>query len=116
MGTTYPAVTIEMGRLGIRSTRQEDEQVVTLRGELDMSSVEALDDELRRIEPDPTVRRIIVDLSGLKFMDSTGLRAVLRIDARSRSDGNRVVLLRGPETVQRVFQLTGTEDRLPFID
>jgi anti-anti-sigma factor len=108
-------VTIEHGRLTMRSCRQEDEHVLSLYGELDVGGVEALQDEMRRVEQ-TNAARIIVDLSGLEFMDSSGLRAILEIDARSRADGSRVVFVRGRLAVQRIFEMTDTERRLPFLD
>jgi anti-anti-sigma factor len=110
-----PVVTIEHGPLTIRSSRQEDEHVVALCGELDLGGLEAVQDEMRRVEQSDA-GRIIVDLSGLEFMDSSGLRAMLQIHARSRTDGNRVVFLRGGPIVQRLFEITDTESRLPFLD
>jgi anti-sigma B factor antagonist len=110
-----PVVTIERGPLTIRSGRQEDEHVVELCGELDLGGVEAVQDEMLRVEH-TNADRIIVDLSGLEFMDSCGLRAMLQIDARSRVNGKRVVFLRGGPTVQRLFKITDTEGRLPFLD
>jgi stage II sporulation protein AA (anti-sigma F factor antagonist) len=110
-----PVVTTEQGPLTIRSSRQQDEHVVALYGELDLGAVDAVQDEMRRIEQ-TDVGRIIVDLSALEFMDSTGLRTMLQIYSRSRADGDRVVFLRGGPVVQRLFEITGTEGRLPFLD
>jgi anti-anti-sigma factor len=59
---------------------------------------------------------IVLDLSALEFMDTTGVRLIIQADARSRADSNRLALLRGPRAVQRVFELTGLLDRLPFAD
>ncbi len=58
----------------------------------------------------------MLDLSGLTFMDSTGARLVLQANARSRADSCRLTLLRGPRAVQRVFELTGLTELLPFAD
>jgi anti-anti-sigma factor len=60
-------------------------------------------------------RRLILDLSQLDFMDSTGLRLILRWDAEARQDGFSIGLVPGPPAVQRVFELTGTANALPFI-
>ena len=49
-------------------------------------------------------------------MDSTGLRAVLALDAEARRDGFTLSLVRGSAAVQRVFELTGTAGALPFVD
>jgi len=110
-----PVVTIEHGPLAVRSTRQEDEHVVALYGELDLAGVEVVEAEMRRVEL-TDAGRIIVDLSGLEFMDSTGLRTMLQIHARSCADGDRVLFLRGGPVVQRLFEITGVESRLPFLD
>src|SRR5438270_9304764 len=71
-----PAITVECGPLTLRSSRQGDEHVVALYGELDIAGVEALDEELRRVAQ-TAVPRVVIDLSGLEFMDSTGLRCLL---------------------------------------
>jgi anti-anti-sigma factor len=55
-------------------------------------------------------------LSDLAFMDSTGLRFLIQCYAESGEDGFTMALLAGPPAVQRVFELTDTTTRLPFID
>jgi anti-sigma B factor antagonist len=88
---------------------------VTLRGELDLSSVNKVQEELRRVEADaPPV--VVLDLSKLTFLDSTGLRCLVTADQRARDDGRRVVLVRGPDPVQRVFTITRLEERLEMVD
>jgi anti-sigma B factor antagonist len=111
----FPAITVECGPLTLRSSRQGKAHVVALYGELDIGGVEALDEELRRVAQ-TAVGRVIIDLSGLEFMDSTGLRCLLRFAERSARDGTEAMFLRGPETVQRVFEITGIGDRLVFLD
>ena len=110
-----PAITVECGPLTLRSERQGDEHVVALYGELDISGVEALDEELRRVEQS-SVPQIIIDLSGLEFLDSTVLRCLLKFHARAAGRDVNVAFLRGSETVQRVFEITDTVDRLTFLD
>jgi anti-anti-sigma factor len=88
---------------------------VALRGELDLSSVNKVQEELRRVEADaPAV--VVLDLSKLNFLDSTGLRCLVTADQRARDDGRRVVLVRGPDPVQRVFTITRLEERLEMVD
>jgi anti-sigma B factor antagonist len=88
---------------------------VLLRGELDLSTVNKVQDELRRIEAaSPTI--LVLDLSKLTFLDSTGLRCLVTADQRARDDGRRVVLVRGPDPVQRVFSITRLEERLEMVD
>lgn len=88
---------------------------IVLRGELDLSTVGKVQDELRKVEksaPD----LVVVDLSKLTFLDSTGLRCLVTADERARDEGRRVVIVRGPEPVQRVFSITRLEERLEIVD
>jgi anti-anti-sigma factor len=88
---------------------------VSLKGELDLSSVGKVEEELERVEKDgPSV--LVLDLSQLSFLDSTGLRAVVTADERARSNGRRLVIIRGPDAVQRVFAITRLEERLEMVD
>jgi anti-anti-sigma factor len=88
---------------------------VALMGELDLSTVAKVQEELRKVEATspPTV---VVDLSKLTFLDSTGLRCIVTADERARDEGRRVVIVRGPDPVQRVFAITRLEERLEMVD
>ena len=101
--------------LAVEASRHADRYVVAVAGDLDASSVGRLDAEVRAAEA-TDVNRIVLDLSGLNFMDSTGLRALLQAQARSERDSNRLRIVRGPRRVQRVFELTNTQELLPFLD
>jgi anti-sigma B factor antagonist len=88
---------------------------VALRGELDLSTVGKVQEELQRVEAS-SPRVVVLDLSKLTFLDSTGLRCLVTADERARDEGRRVVIVRGPEAVQRVFSITRLEDRLEMVD
>lgn len=103
------------GGLELRSERNDDEQVIALAGELDLDGAQRVSQELQRAEA-AKVRRIVLDLSHLEFIDSNGIRLIVEADARSRIEGGTLELIRGPRPVHRVFELTGTSDRLPFVD
>jgi len=59
---------------------------------------------------------IVLDLSKLTFLDSTGLRCLVTADQRARDGGRRLVIVRGPDAVQRVFAITRLEERLEIVD
>jgi anti-sigma B factor antagonist len=59
---------------------------------------------------------VTVDLRRVSFLDCLGLRLLLEQDERSRARGLRVDFIQGPPAVRRVFELTGTLDRLRFVD
>jgi anti-sigma B factor antagonist len=86
-----------------------------LDGELDLYSATALDDAVVAAEGEkwPT---ICLDLRRLAFLDSAGLRVIMRTHARAEQDGRNLVLRRGPEAVDRVFRLTGLETELAWVD
>jgi len=88
---------------------------VALVGELDLSSVAKVQEELRRVEA-TSPATLVVDLSKLTFLDSTGLRCIVTADERAREDGRRIVIVRGPDAVQRVFAITRLDDRLEMVD
>ena len=84
-------------------------------GELDLATAERLEEELKRHERDEP-STLVLDLRELTFMDSTGLRTVIAADARARERGIRLVIVRGPEDVDRVFQVTQMDRHLEMVD
>jgi anti-sigma B factor antagonist len=88
---------------------------ISLKGELDLSSVGKVQEELRRVEAEEPAL-LVLDLANLTFLDSTGLRAVVTADERARERGRRLVVVRGPDAVQRVFTITRLEERLEMVD
>jgi anti-anti-sigma factor len=105
----------EFGALTMRSTRAGADHVIALSGELDLATAEIVDAELQRVEAGDA-RAIVVDLSELTFIDSSGVRLIYTADVRSRQDSDRLVIRRGPAKVQRIFVMTDLESRLPFVD
>ncbi len=100
-------------QLVIDSERRGSTRFLTLHGELDLASAALLDRGLLDAELAGETR-IVVDLGGLEFMDSTGLHVLLAADGRSRQNGHRLTLRRGPHAVHRVFELTGTAKSFEF--
>jgi anti-anti-sigma factor len=84
-------------------------------GELDLASAEELEAGLKQLEAgEPDV--LVLDLRELEFMDSTGLRTVIAADSRARERGARLVVVRAPEEVDRVFRLTRMDQHLELVD
>jgi anti-anti-sigma factor len=90
-----------------------DVVVVAANGDLDLSTAPELEHALVTAQAEG--RDVVLDLRGVTFMDSSGLRAILAADARARSSGARFVLAEGPPNVHRVFQLTLLDRRLEFV-
>jgi anti-sigma B factor antagonist len=102
---------------GLTVTSEERDGVfrIVLQGELDVSTAprfnEALSDSRIR-----NCHTVVVDLSELSFMDSTGLSAVLVGEMHARTRGQRFAVVRGPRHVQELFRLTGVDHFLEVVD
>jgi anti-sigma B factor antagonist len=86
---------------------QSGTPVITLTGEIDISNVDPL---RATIEPvvEQAPERVVFDLSGLDFMDSSGIALLLYVAAKAGS-----VHLRGPSTlVRRILEVSGLSDIL----
>jgi anti-anti-sigma factor len=84
-------------------------------GEIDLATV---DDVRCKIDESVAAgcERVVLDLGGVTFMDSNGLHLALDADADACEGGWQLLIIDGPRPVQRVFEVTGLRDRLPFVD
>jgi anti-sigma B factor antagonist len=82
--------------------------VAQLRGELDMSSVPALDHVLGALLSGAPPRRLVLDLSGLRFLGSTGIAMLIGLHDQTAAPGPAVLRLVGlsPAAI-RVLTMTG---------
>lgn len=96
-----------------RTEHEGDSVVLSLFGELDLASAPSLEKQVKRLQW-AGADVVVIDLSGLAFIDSAGLHVLLR--AQRRAQAGRLVLLRGPRRVHRVFELSGVDAQLPFAD
>jgi anti-anti-sigma factor len=103
------------GSLEIDVSHADGACVVLLTGEFDLAGVDAFEAELGHL-PGPEERTLVLDLRELTFIDSSGLRSVVMTDRRLRADDTRFVVVRGPERVNRVLDLTGVSERLELVD
>jgi anti-sigma B factor antagonist len=106
---------IERGLLTI-SSEPHTAHLVTVSGELDGFNARDLEDELIRLERDGC-SHIVLDVSGLEFIDSTGLAVIFRADRRSERDGHTLILVppQGQQVV-RAFEVSGLDKALSFVD
>lgn len=100
-------------RFHVETTRQAAAIRVRPVGELDLSTLDetqAAVDAALAASPD----ELVLDLGGLQFMDSSGLRLVIETVRAAEGANVTAVLVPGEEIVQRVFHLAGLLHRLPF--
>jgi anti-sigma B factor antagonist len=101
--------------LDYQTTRNGTVAVIAATGELDLSGAAVLEAEIDRLAADSELGTVVLDMRRLEFMDSSGLRLVVLADMRAREAGRRFALVRGSETVHRVFEITRMAERLDFI-
>ncbi len=106
---------IELGALSMCSERNGAVHTLRLSGDLDLATTNRVEAELKRVEAGDA-RTIVIDLSNLAFINSTGVHLLVDAELRSRADANGLTLLRGSPTVQRVLQICGVETALPFAE
>ncbi len=99
--------------LSITSQRDGSAHRVTAVGELDLATVETLQRVL--LEIDDGAETIVLDLSGLSFIDSTGLRLVLDLNERYGGEADRLRVIAGSPAVERLLDIVGLRDQLPLI-
>jgi anti-sigma B factor antagonist len=88
---------------------------VSLIGELDISEIEGVQEVIGTAEAKrPQV--LVLDLRELEFLDSSGIRLVVEADLRAQREQRRLVIVRGPEPVHRVFTIALLDHRLEFVD
>ena len=104
-----------MTGVDIRIVDRNSVPVLTLAGELDLSGVRKVEQVLSSLEQERPAL-IVLDLQGLTFMDSSGLKLILEADLRARGEGRRLALIRGPNGVHRVFTVALLDKRLEFLD
>ncbi|HEV7528182.1 MAG TPA: STAS domain-containing protein [Solirubrobacteraceae bacterium] len=99
----------------IDATDDADAACLVLSGELDLATVprveQAVDAALAR-----DVQTLVLDLSGLSFVDSSGLRLFVVLHQRAAAEGWGFSLVRPQEQTMKVFTISGLEENLPFAE
>jgi anti-anti-sigma factor len=101
------------GALSIACVIDNGSASVSLQGELDLATASALEVRLGELEEHGSTH-LTVDLGGLAFIDSTGLRVLLQASARAKERGHELTLRPARATVQQVFAITGAQEVLRF--
>lgn len=98
--------------LRIDSVERDGSLVLAVQGELDIVTAPRLDEALVRAR-ETAATRIVVDLQAVSFIDSSALHVLIR-HVRAEEDRQRLRLTKGSPQTQRLFQLSGALDYLPF--
>ena len=93
----------------------EDRVVARVSGELDVSTAPRLREELVALFAAGR-RYVVLDLSDLDFLDSTGLGVIVGVLKRARTLGGDLLLVCPKPSIRRVFEITGLDRTMPLSD
>jgi anti-sigma B factor antagonist len=101
------------GELAVRRERCPDVLILSLSGELDVATSALLERELAAADASDSLP-VIVDLAGLRLIDSSGLETLVRAHARARHNGHQLSLRQGSRAVRRLFDVTDKHSLFSF--
>jgi anti-sigma B factor antagonist len=101
------------GEFVLEKKVERSAHTLVLAGELDLGTAYDLEAAVLQICADGA-KELILDLSGLTFVDSAGLRALVSASSVCAEHGCALQLTRAREAVERLFELTGLAQALPF--
>ena len=98
----------------VEASDSEGVRRIVLVGELDLAAMPTAETSFAEATANG-YSALEIDLSALTFLDSSGVRSLMMIVDRCRDRGMPLTLIPGPRGVQRVFEITGLVDTLPFV-
>ena len=99
----------------VQSRTEGRSTLVSIKGDFDLQVAARVAEEISNAEagqPD----LLILDLSGLSFMDSAGMGVVAAAHARAAEVGRRFVVVRPPFNVRRAFELSNFDALLEIVE
>ena len=91
----------------VTATQGDDRFVLTVTGELDAATTVDLESAIQ--DADPSVPGLEVDLTGVSFIDSSGLRTLVMARQSAEESGRRFSISGSSKAVDRLLELTGLE-------
>jgi anti-sigma B factor antagonist len=95
--------------------RRAEGVVLILRGELDLAAKEHYEQQLEKLEAEK-LESLIVDMRALTFIDSTGIKLLLRTLRDSEENEFALGFVQGSGQVPELLETTGVADQLPLVD
>lgn len=94
-----------MDELSVKSEIKRNVAIVTISGRVDSVSAELLGSQLGRIVKENN--KMILDLNGVTYLSSAGVRAIVRTLQSAEKSGGGVVLARVSDVVEKVLETVG---------
>ena len=99
----------------MEAERVDGRVVIRLAGEVDLSNVESLEEQIERATAD--VQDVVIDLTEIEFIDSRGLRLLKRISTTVAGQDATFAIVAPPDSIARsVLDMTHMSDELTVRD
>jgi anti-sigma B factor antagonist len=110
-----PTCSVRHVELKVSSQSQGDQAIVTVAGEIDLYTAPRLQGELSAVLDGRPVR-VVVDMSGVEFCDSTGMNVLVAAMKRAREHGGGLDLASPRPAVRKILQVTGLDSVFTVLD
>jgi anti-sigma B factor antagonist len=102
--------------LNVSSRFHDDHTIVTISGEIDLYTAPRLHSELAGLLADGMPARVVVDMSGVEFCDSTGMNVLLSCLRRARERGGELEIAAPKPAVRKILQVTGLDSVFTLVE
>lgn len=102
--------------LNVSSRYQDDHTIVTIFGEIDLYTAPKLHSELAGLLAEGMPTRVIIDMSGVEFCDSTGMNVLLSCLRRARERGGDLEIAAPKPAVRKILQVTGLDSVFTLVE
>jgi anti-sigma B factor antagonist len=112
MSATHPEIPAPF-RIDVEPER--DVVRVCPHGDVDLATIHEISKQIDELRS-RGFGRVVLDLRGATFLDSTGLHLALELTRSSQAQGWEFALIEGPPEVQRAFEVTGVGALVAFVE
>jgi anti-sigma B factor antagonist len=107
---------VRLVELNVSSRFHDDHTIVTIVGEIDLYTAPRLHSELASVLADGMPARVVIDMSGVEFCDSTGMNVLLSCLRRARERGGELEIAGPKPAVRKILQVTGLDSVFTLVE
>ncbi len=107
---------VRLVELNVSSRYHDDHTIVTICGEIDLYTAPRLHSELAGLLAEDMPARVIIDMSGVEFCDSTGMNVLLSCLRRARERGGELEIAAPKPAVRKILQVTGLDSVFTLVE
>jgi anti-sigma B factor antagonist len=107
---------VRLVELDVSSRFHDDHTIVTIAGEIDLYTAPRLHSELAALLTEGMPARVVIDMSGVEFCDSTGMNVLLSCLRRARERGGELEIADPKPAVRKILQVTGLDSVFTLVE